>query len=54
MFVGKARSISMSDAPEKELHLGRLHPYSQTLDTAGKVCKRQTLELMTIIQKFGM
>jgi hypothetical protein len=34
MFVGKARSLPMRTTPEKML--GRLQPYSQTLDLAGK------------------
>ncbi len=35
----------------KVLHLGRLWPYPQTLDQAGKTCHGQTLQLMTKICK---
>jgi hypothetical protein len=47
MFVGDARSLSLpySGAPEsrKVLCSGRLQPYTQTLEYAGKACQGQTL-----------
>jgi hypothetical protein len=37
LFMGKARSLHKS-------HLGRLRPYSQSLDKARKACQGQTLQ----------
>jgi len=38
MFVGKARSLPKKGALEGA-HLGRLHPFLQTIDQAGKASK---------------
>ncbi len=44
----KARSLPQSGAPEL---LGKLQPYSQTLDQAGKDCNDKTLQLRGPINK---
>jgi len=49
MFVGRARSLPKRTTPEKMFHLGRLQPYSQTIDFDGKACLEQTLNLITKI-----
>ncbi len=50
MFVRKARNLPRSRAV---LHSGRLQPYMQTLDEAGKAWKGQTLELITKFVNYG-
>ncbi len=45
-FSVTVKSLPQRTTPEKMFHLGRLQPYSQTLDQAGKACQEQTLQLI--------
>ncbi len=48
IFVGKAKGL-----PRKELHLGRLHPYPQTFDKAGRCGRGKHCSLSRKVANYG-
>jgi hypothetical protein len=50
-ICGQGQEPTIEWSTSKVLRVGKLRPYPQTLDSAGKACQGQTLQLITNISK---